>query len=252
MTLEIDPLSHAVLDLPSRRLKAAKIERLLGLEGRTDALHILEIGCGSGGISNYFGTQPAGHAVEAVDVVDTRVVREGYDFQLVTGTGLPFDDQSFDLVLSNHVIEHVGQEQAQLAHLAEVRRVMKPAAVGYLAVPNRWRLIEPHYRLAFLSVWPRAWRSPYLRFMRRGSEYDCEPLGTGTLERMLRRSGLRFRRLGVEALRATLDLEHPDSRATALGMRLPAGLLRPLEPLLPTLIYRLARDEGTTLVGSRA
>jgi SAM-dependent methyltransferase len=252
VTLDIDPLSHAVLDLPSRRLKAAKIERLLGLDRRDGALRILEIGCGSGGISNYFGTQPAGHGVDAVDVVDTRVVREGFDFQLVTGTRLPFADEAFDVVLSNHVIEHVGLEEAQLAHLAEVRRVMKPGAIGYLAVPNRWRLIEPHYRLALLSVWPHAWRSPYLRLMGRGSEYDCEPLGIRTLEDMFRRTGLRFRRLGVEALRATLDLEHPDSPATAFGRRLPTGLLRPLEPLLPTLIYRLGRAQPATLVRSGA
>jgi SAM-dependent methyltransferase len=247
---EIDPLSHAVLDLPSRRLKAAKIERLLRLGGRNDALHILEIGCGSGGISNYFGTLPAGHVVEAVDVVDTRVVREGFTFRLVTGTRLPFADEAFDVVLSNHVIEHVGLEEAQLAHLGELRRVMKPGGIGYLAVPNRWRLIEPHYRLALLSVWPRAWRSRYLRLTRHGSEYDCEPLGVRTLEEMFRRTGLKFRPLGVEALRATLDLEHPDSPATAIERLLPTGLLRPLEPILPTLIYRLARERPATLVRS--
>src|SRR3546814_9833619 len=67
---------------------------------------------------------------------------------------LPFADDSFDVVLSNHVIEHVGEQPEQLAHLSELRRVLTPGGIGYLAVPNRWMLVEPHYRLAFLSWWP--------------------------------------------------------------------------------------------------
>jgi SAM-dependent methyltransferase len=246
-----DPRSHAVLDLASRQLKATKIERLLRLNPDRP-LRILEIGCGSGGISNYFGTHPAGHVVDAVDVIDTRVVNEGFSFQLVTGTELPFADETFDLVLSNHVIEHVGRDTSQLAHLREMRRVMKPDGIGYLAVPNRWRLIEPHYRLGLLSVWPRAWRSPYLRLMRRGDAYDCEPLGTGTLERMFGQTGLGFWRLGVAALWATLELEHPASAVTGVSRRIPAWLLRAFEPVLPTLIYKLRRDPAATLVRSGA
>ena len=47
---------HAVLDLPSRQLKAIKIERLLGLDKSTGKIRFFEIGVGSGGISYYFGS----------------------------------------------------------------------------------------------------------------------------------------------------------------------------------------------------
>jgi SAM-dependent methyltransferase len=239
---DIDPVTHAPLDLATRRQKAAKIERLLGLEDVSEPLRILEIGCGSGGIASYFGTHPAGHEVDGVDVVDCRVITDGFRFQVVNGTSLPFADSEFDVVISNHVIEHVGDASTQLAHLREVRRVMKPSGVGYLAVPNRWRLIEPHYRLPLLSVWPRRWRTPYMRLTRRGPEYDCEPLSIRELESMLRRTNLRSRRMGVEALRATLDIEHPRSLLTRLARRLPDRLLRAMNPLLPTLIVRLAQS----------
>ena len=43
-----DRLPHAVLDLPSRRLKALKIERLLDLSERHQPMRLLEIGTGSG------------------------------------------------------------------------------------------------------------------------------------------------------------------------------------------------------------
>src|SRR3546814_5855426 len=169
-----DRLPHAVQDLPSRRQKGLKIERLLDLSSRGGHIRMLEVGTGTGGVAHYFATHPElDCSVDAVDVVDGRRITEGYSFHLVHGTQLPFADDSFDVVLSNHVIEHVGEQPEQLAHLSELRRVLTPGGIGYLAVPNRWMLVEPHYRLAFLSWWPHAWRSPYLRLMRKGKFYDC-------------------------------------------------------------------------------
>src|SRR5690348_18512270 len=111
---------HAVPDLPSRRLKGLKIERLLGLAESPKPIRLLEVGAGSGGIAHYFGTHPELQCeVDAVDVHDNRLVADGYRFQLVSDTRLPFRDQSFDVVLTNHVIEHVGDATAQLAHLKE-------------------------------------------------------------------------------------------------------------------------------------
>ena len=139
-TIERRRQPHAVLDLASRRLKAVKIERLLDLSARQQPMRMLEIGTGSGGIAHYFATHPDMRIeVDAVDVVDSRLIQENYRFELVSGTALPFPDQSFDVVLTNHVIEHVGDQSAQLAHLHEIRRVLRSEGVGYLAVPNRWR-----------------------------------------------------------------------------------------------------------------
>ena len=143
------------------------------------------------------------------------------------------------MVISNHVIEHVGDALAQTHHLSEIRRVMKPDGVGYLAVPNRWMLTEPHYRLKFLSWWPHRWRTPYLRMMGKGDFYDCEPLEMLQLERMLEASGLAGRNLCVEGLRATFDIEHPGRISTRLLAMLPDVLLRLLNPINPTLIYRI-------------
>jgi ubiquinone/menaquinone biosynthesis C-methylase UbiE len=237
-----DRLPHAVLDLPSRRKKGEKIERLLGLLSRPPCLRMLEVGTGSGGIAHYFGTHPQlRYAVNAVDVHDNRLVSDGYQFTLVNGTALPFADHTFDIVLSNHVIEHVGDESAQMHHLSELRRVMKVDGSGYLAVPSRWMLIEPHYKLAFLSWLPHGLRTPYLRIRNKGRTYDCEPLQMRQLEKMMQCAGLDACNMGVEALQVTLDLERPGTWAQKLVQRTPKGLLRPFNRLIPTLIYRFSR-----------
>lgn len=234
--------THAPMDLQSRRWKGTKIERLLGLNPGMGHIRMLEIGTGSGGIANYFATHPVLDCeVHAVDVVDGRRTHEGFQFSLVEGTKLPYEDFSFDVVLTNHVIEHVGNAKAQLAHLQEVRRVMADTGAGYLAVPNRWMLVEPHYRLAFLSWLPHAWRTPYLRAMRAGSFYDCEPLQLRQLERMLGASGLEYCNLGVKALRETFEIEHPAGMTTRLLRCVPDASIEVWRRAIPTLIYRICR-----------
>jgi SAM-dependent methyltransferase len=230
---------HAVLDLPSRRWKALKIERLLNLAAHEGTLRLLEVGTGSGGIAHYFGTHTQGrYSVDAVDVHDNRVVSEGFRYTQVHDIHLPFQSESFDVVLTNHVIEHVGDAAVQLAHLHEIRRVLKPGGVGYLAVPNRWMLVEPHFRLAFLSWLPHAWRTPYVRMVGKGERYDCEPLEMKELERLFEQAGLHCKNICIDALRATFDIERTRSPAARVLTRVPNWVLRPFLPVIPTLIYR--------------
>lgn len=233
---------HAVLDLQSRDLKAMKIERLLDLDNQQQPIRVLEIGTGSGGIAHYFAVHPDLHCeVEAVDVADNRTAIDGYRFTLVQGTTLPFDKERFDLVLTNHVIEHVGDSTAQYQHLQEIHRVLKPGGLGYLAVPNRWMLVEPHYHLAFLSWLPHAWRTHYLRLMRKGNFYDVEPMQLRQLEHLLAATGFRFNNICIQAWRVTFDIERPHALSTRLLRATPDFFLKPLQRIIPTLIYRIER-----------
>jgi len=51
-------------------------------------------------------------------------------------TATPFDDEEFDVVLCNHVLEHVVEDQKAMA---ELYRVLKPAGRLYMLQPVRWR-----------------------------------------------------------------------------------------------------------------
>lgn len=229
---------HATLDLTTREAKSKKIARLLDMppvHGR-----LLEVGTGAGGIAHYFATRYSPpFDVDAVDVTDNRQISTGYRFTRVDGTTLPFTDEIFDVVVTNHVIEHVGDRAAQLHHLQEIRRVLRGKGKVYLAVPNRWMLVEPHYRLAFLSWLPRAWRSPYLRASGRGSIYDCEPLRRFEVEALACEAGFQSRNVSIRALRVLVDIESDADWLVRLIARAPDVCLRLFERIIPTHVYVL-------------
>lgn len=78
------------------------------------------------------------------------------------GLALPFQDQSFDLVFSNAVIEHVGGEVAQRQFVAEHGRVGR---TWVLTTPNLWFPVESHTR-AIARHWSPAWRARQASFSR--------------------------------------------------------------------------------------
>jgi len=235
---------HANLDPSSRHSKAAKIDRLLeyaGLPGRSP-LRLLEVGTGAGSIAAYFGSHGSrAWEVGAVDKVDQRQESDGYHFQLVSDVTLPFPDKSFDVVISNHVIEHVGNSASQLRHLQEMSRVLRCDGVIYLACPNRWQWVEPHYRVAMLSWWPRRWRSRYLALRGKGTFYDCEPLSRRVLERLLARAPLAGRNVCAEAVSDVLKHELKGRTCARTLRHVPFWLWRSLAGICPTHVYFLTK-----------
>ena len=233
--------SHASLDLPTRERKAAKVRALLDDVVELDGAHVLEIGTGSGAIAASLveAVGPLGR-VEAIDVVDERVVTEGVHFTRVEGTEVPFGDAAFDVVISNHVIEHVGDRSEQLGHLRELRRVLRPGGWAYLAMPNRWRLVEPHFKLPLLSWLPPSLRSRYVRLAGRGERYDCDPMSRGELRALVTEAGLEAHDRTFAAVRVVRSVEAPHG-LSRLALATPTRLLALGRPLVPTEIVLLRR-----------
>ncbi|NQV01262.1 MAG: class I SAM-dependent methyltransferase [Bacteroidia bacterium] len=71
---------------------------------------------------------------------------EGYyydrEINLMDVTALPFESESFDVVLCNHVLEHIDND---LKALEEIRRILKPGGWAILQVPISMKLEETFY-----------------------------------------------------------------------------------------------------------
>ena len=106
---------------------------------------VLEIGCGEG-----YGTHSLSSHVKHITGVDlnSRAIEHAsqkYEsqqcsFTLSDGTTLPFDDRSFDVVISLQVIEHVRDD---LAFLQEIRRVLKAEGTCIITTPNGSYRVAP-------------------------------------------------------------------------------------------------------------
>jgi len=98
---------------------------------------VLDLGCGNGRHAIYFARQ--GFKAAGIDVSEQAIEwaqdwakRESLDIDFRTGhiENLPFEDKTFDVVVSHGVLDHVHMETAEKA-AAEVRRVLKPKGLFY-------------------------------------------------------------------------------------------------------------------------
>jgi len=113
---------------------------------------VLEVGCGCGYLSLEMarrGLRVTGVDVSAVAVETARRhaaaldVPPGFrpEFEVVTGTSLPFEDNQFALVFSVEVVEHLHERDVP-AHLREVFRVLRPGGHYWLLTPNRHQGVD--------------------------------------------------------------------------------------------------------------
>jgi SAM-dependent methyltransferase len=98
---------------------------------------VLVVGCGDGSeaqvLSQFFGCP-----VTAIDLGGSFKPRDGVSFQRMDARAMTFGADSFDLVYSFHVLEHI---QPPERVITEIRRVLKPGMPFCLGTPNRQRMI---------------------------------------------------------------------------------------------------------------
>jgi hypothetical protein len=74
---------------------------------------------------------------------------------ITPGQRLPFVDASFDVAVSNAVLEHVGTDADRRFVVRELARVARRL---FISIPNRWFPVEHHTGLPFLHYSPSAFR----------------------------------------------------------------------------------------------
>ncbi len=229
----------AMLDEAGRRRKAAKILAVLrhvrGLDDLS-GLTAADVGCSAGFIADELAGAGAARTYGVdIDVPGLRAARTRFgdhvQFVCSAGEALPFPDASLDVVVFNHIYEHVVDPDAVIA---DVKRVLKPDGVLYLGLGNRLGVIEPHYKLPFLSYLPPAAADRYVRAFGRADSY---------YERFRTRRGLQRLLAGWYVVDYTLPvLGDPaafsgDDMVPAMVSRLPERALAATLPLVPTYVW---------------
>lgn len=227
-----------MLDEEHRRTKARKILSILHhYLGRDDliGLSALDIGCSAGFIADELATDGADTIGVDIDEPALAAARGSYGhhvrFVLTSGDALPFPDDSLDVVVFNHIYEHVVDPDAVLT---EIHRVLKPAGVAYLGLGNKYGVIEPHYRLPFLSWLPQGAADRYVRAFGKANDY---------YETYASRAGLKTLVRGFHVWDYTVsvvlrpDLFESGDQVRGWVSRVPAAAVRAAMPIIPTFIW---------------
>lgn len=173
---------HAERGAPSYVWRAGQERRLVMIRewSNTKDTYILVDGCGLGAYAAHLLEDSPHVAALDIELERVRVAREHTpDAHVAAAEHLPYPTNTFDVLLSHEVLEHVQDDRAALSEMA---RVLKPGGRAILFCPNRWYPFETHghywrgkYHFGntpLINYLPDVWRdklTPHVRaYTRRG------------------------------------------------------------------------------------
>ncbi len=227
-----------MLNEPSRRAKARKIaavvEHFRGIDDLR-GLAVVDVGCSGGIVADEL--RRLGATVTGVDIdwpgLAQAQSRFGDNVSFVSADSeqLPLGGRTADVVICNHVYEHVVDPYRLVAELC---RIVRPTGVLYLGLGNRLGVMEPHYRLPFLSWLPRRAADRYVRAFGRADHYHEAFMTRRGLQRLCR--GLYVWDYTYTVMRDPKRFAATDAVPGAVA-RAPLSLLRLARPLIPTYLW---------------
>jgi ubiquinone/menaquinone biosynthesis C-methylase UbiE len=186
---------------------------------------VLELGCGSGSGAVYLSTLAK---VTAIDVDPSLIpmLKEIWSGSKVEwmhydGIRLPFPDQSFDLVTSFQVIEHVSD---QLNFLKEIRRVLRNPGKVIITTPNRLLRVGP-----FQKPW---------------NQYHLKELTSWEFRSLFLKA--QFQNIQIKGLSGISEIVIPEHQRCLLNMLNSYGSMLPSWVKRPILSFRSAATKDTS------
>ena len=236
--LAYSDLQYKTHDEQKRRRKAAKIvsvlQHFLGREDLT-GLTAIDIGCSTGytvDTMRQTGMDVIGFDIDVPGLVKAKALfGEHATFVCADGIALPFEDKSVDVVVFNHIYEHVVDADKVLE---EIRRVLRDDGVAYFGFGNKYGVMEPHYRLPFLSWLPKRAADRYVSAFGRADDYYEQFRARAGLIKMC--CDLQLWDYTYTVLSASKEFDATDMVPPKLE-KTPPAVWRALAPIMPTFIW---------------
>lgn len=155
------------------RHKAENIAEILR-KNDLNPLRICEVGCGEGSILNWLGKMNVGSELYGLDISDSAIkiaraknIPNLMEIKPFNGYEIPYADETFDLAVCSHVIEHV--EHPRLL-MREIKRVSK---MQYFEVPIDFSLtvdqkLEHYLGYGHINIYTPA----LFRFLLRSEKFE--------------------------------------------------------------------------------
>jgi SAM-dependent methyltransferase len=156
----------------------------------------LDVGCSTGEIASnikkitgveFCGIEPF--------LSEKVIIKNGIEIRKAWAHGIPFDNDTFDVVVMTSVYEHI-QPHERFLSIQEIYRVLKPGGIFISQIPNMNFPIEPHSHLPLQQFLPRKLGAWYFEHFERFSsvawkneDVNWYRVGTGALQKNATNAG---------------------------------------------------------------
>lgn len=128
-------------------------------------LKLLDIGSSTGIMTNEYAKyfdEVIGIDLDAkaVEYADENFKKENLKFINSPIEEIDFNDSYFDIITCSHIYEHVPSD---IILMNKIFELLKPGGVCYFTAGNRFQIIEAHYKLPFLSYFPKKIANIYIQ-----------------------------------------------------------------------------------------
>jgi ubiquinone/menaquinone biosynthesis C-methylase UbiE len=203
--------------------RGERIAALLCLPRDIAGKKLLDIGCGTGGISvafarkhaSVFSLEPNDTHPLLMDLTMARAKEAGVSLNPVIARGeeIPFAEHSFDIIILNDVLEHA---QAPGAVMREAARMLRADGLMYISTPNKYSfaqiLREGHSGLFGVTLLPPKMAAFYTTRIRkvRGTYSVNKIHSYGAVQKYLNDLKLNFVLLNRYRPARHFHTNHPD------------------------------------------
>ena len=238
-----------LIDETSRRKKAEKILAVLAdYTGRNnlamDRMSCLDLGCSSGLITKHLGGSFRSVTGVDPDAIAVGLARKSPDqavhYAIADGARTPFPPSQFDVIICNQIYEHVPDAEELFR---EIFRLLKVGGICYLSAGNKYMVMEPHYKLPFLSWLPPFLADWYLQKARGVDRYAEKHYSLRQIRKSLT-ALFRIVDYTVTVLKnpGQYHLDDMIGKGSIVN-HIPAMALRLALPLIPNYIFILVKEK---------